>query len=40
MKYLLHREGRLIDPNLEIFREILVETVICYPSGIFIQKMK
>jgi hypothetical protein len=35
---LLHREGRLVDPNLVIFGEILVEAVICYPSGIFIQK--
>jgi hypothetical protein len=37
-KSLLHREGRLVDPNLVIFGEILVEAVICYPSGIFIQK--
>jgi hypothetical protein len=37
-KSLLHREGRLVDPNLVIFREILIEAVIYYPSGIFIQK--
>jgi hypothetical protein len=40
MKYLLHREGQLVDPNLEFFREILVETVIRYPFRIFYPKMK
>jgi hypothetical protein len=35
---MLHREGRLVDPNLEIFQKILIEIVICYPSEIFIQK--
>jgi hypothetical protein len=27
-KSLLHREGRLVDPNLVIFKEILVEAIM------------